>query len=195
MVTYYPAMTTASTAAGPRQTADERREAIISAAMIEFADTGLAGTSAETIARRVGISQPYLFRLFGTKKELFLIAVERCFAETMETFRHASRDALDQEDALRLMGDAYFELISDRTRLRMQMQAYAACDDPDVRRVVQRGFGELTGLIMGISGASSQVIAHFMAKGMLLNVMASMDVLQAPSGWPQLLREGCMEAP
>ena len=188
-------MSTATTPAAPRQTADERREAIIAAAMIEFADTGLAGTSTETIARRVGISQPYLFRLFGTKKELFLIAVERCFAETMETFRHASRGATDQADALHLMGEAYFELISDRSKLRMQMQAYAACDDPDVWRVVQRGFGELTGLIMGISGASSEVISHFMAKGMLLNVMASMDVLEAPSGWPQLLREGCMGAP
>ena len=178
-----------------RQTADERREAIVTAAMAEFADTGLAGTSAETIARRVGISQPYLFRLFGTKKELFLIAVERCFAETMETFRVAARGALDGEDALRRMGDAYHALISDRAKLRMQMQAYAACDDPDVRRVVQRGFGELTGMVLGISGASEAVISHFMAKGMLLNVMASMDVLEAPTGWPQMLREGCMGEP
>lgn len=178
-----------------RHTAEERREAIVEAAMLEFADTGLAGTSTETIARRVGISQPYLFRLFGTKKELFLIAVERCFAETMDTFRDAARGASGTEDALQKMGDAYFELISDRSKLRMQMQAYAACDDPDVQRVVQRGFGELTGLILGISGASAEVVAHFMAKGMLLNVMASMDVLQATSGWPQLLREGCMGEP
>ena len=185
-------MTTATT---PRHTADERRDAIVNAAMVEFADTGLAGTSTETIARRVGISQPYLFRLFGTKKELFVAAVERCFTETMETFRVASRGSVDQEDALRRMGEAYFVLISDRTKLRMQMQAYAACEDPDVRRVVQRGFGELTGLIMGVSGASSEVVAHFMAKGMLLNVMASMDVLDAPSGWPQLLQEGCMGLP
>lgn len=175
-----------------RQTADERREAVIEAALIEFADTGLAGTSTETIARRVGISQPYLFRLFGTKKELFLIAVERCFAETMDVFRQAAKGSTDTQDALLRMGNAYFELISDRSKLRMQMQAYAACDDEDVRRAVQRGFGELTGMIIGISGASGEVVAHFMAKGMLLNVMASMDVLDAPAGWPQLLREGCM---
>jgi AcrR family transcriptional regulator len=180
------------TATPHRQTADERREAIIEAAMVEFADTGLAGTSTETIARRVGISQPYLFRLFGTKKELFLASVERCFSETMETFRTASKGAMGTEDALKRMGDAYFQLISDRSKLRMQMQAYAACDDPDVRRAVQRGFGELTGMIIGISGAPAERVAHFMAKGMLLNVMASMDVLDAPSGWPQLLREGCM---
>jgi AcrR family transcriptional regulator len=181
-----------SPAAAPRHTAHERREAIIGAAMIEFAETGLAGTSTETIARRVGISQPYLFRLFGTKKELFLAAVERCFAETMDTFRTAARGATDGKDALRRMGDAYVVLISDRVRLRLQMQAYAACDDPDVRRVVQRGFGELTGLILGISGESGEVISLFIAKGMLLNVLASMDVLDAETGWPQLLRDGCI---
>ena len=188
-------MHAAPTVTTPRHTADERREAVIEAALLEFADTGLAGTSTETIARRVGISQPYLFRLFGTKKELFLAAVERCFADTMDTFRDAAKGAVDTDDALAKMGEAYFELISDRSKLRMQMQAYAACDDPEVRRAVQRGFGELTGLILGVSGASKEVVSHFMAKGMLLNVMASMDVLGVQSGWPQLLREGCMGEP
>ena len=124
-----------------------------------------------------------------------MAAVERCFAETMETFRHASRRAVDQEDALRLMGEAYVQLISDRSKLRMQMQAYAACQDQDVKRVVQRGFGELTGLIIGISGASNRVVSEFMSRGMLLNVLASLDVLDAPSGWAQLLQEGCMGEP
>ena len=60
-----------------RMTADERREAILEAARGEFASTGFHGTSTETIAERAGISQPYLFRLFGTKKELFIASVRR----------------------------------------------------------------------------------------------------------------------
>ena len=52
-----------------RQSAEERREEILEAALVEFADRGLHGTSTEDIARRVGISQPYVFRLFGTKKQ------------------------------------------------------------------------------------------------------------------------------
>ncbi len=63
-----------ATAVAPRSTADDRREAILQAAMEAFAEKGLHGTSTETIARAVGISQPYLFRLYGTKKELFLAA-------------------------------------------------------------------------------------------------------------------------
>ena len=73
-----------------RMSAEERREAILEAARLEFASTGFHGTSTETIAERAGISQPYLFRLFGTKKELFVASVRRCFRETLETFQRAA---------------------------------------------------------------------------------------------------------
>src|SRR2546426_134491 len=73
-----------------RKTAEERRDEIVDAAFAEFAVTGLYGTSTEAIARRAGVSQPYLFRLFGTKKELFIAAVNRCFRTTLETFMRAA---------------------------------------------------------------------------------------------------------
>ena len=70
-----------------RRTSDERREEILEAAFTAFSETGFEGTSTDDIAAAVGISQPYLFRLFGTKKELFLAAVERCFEETEDVSR------------------------------------------------------------------------------------------------------------
>ena len=116
-----------------RLSAAERRDTILDAALIEFADRGYEGTSTEDIARRAGISQPYLFRLFGTKKKLYIATVERCMSETLEIFRVTSL-GLRGEEALRAMGAAYGDLVvSDRTRLLGQMQAYAACGDPDVR--------------------------------------------------------------
>ena len=54
-----------------RKSAEERREAVLDAALVEFAEHGLHGGSTEAIAAKAGISQPYVFRLFGTKKELF----------------------------------------------------------------------------------------------------------------------------
>ena len=95
-------------------------------------------------------------------------------------------------EAKQRMGDAYVEMIKDRRKLRMQMQAYAACDDPDVRRIVQRGFKDLAGYIQVATGASSVELAHFLAQGMLLNVMASMDVLGSEEPWAASIREGCM---
>src|SRR5882757_5110261 len=116
--------------ASTRSTAAARRDDILAAALVEFAEQGYAGTSTEDIARRAGISQPYLFRLFGTKKELFRASVARCFRETLEMFQRAA-EGLRGEEALRAMGRAYVdELVSgDRVRLRAQMQAYVACED------------------------------------------------------------------
>src|SRR5215210_8361406 len=111
-----------------RKTADERREEILVVALEEFGEHGLDGTSTDTIARKAGISQPYLFRLFGTKKELYLESVRRCLRETLELFQDAAA-GLQGESALAAIGKAYTGLLGDRTRLRAQMQAYADCDD------------------------------------------------------------------
>ncbi len=191
-------MTSAASVATPavhRLTAIDRREAILQAAMEAFAETGLHGTSTETIARNVGISQPYLFRLYGTKKELFLAAIRRCFDDTLERFRVAVEEGTPDMPVPQRIGDAYGEMLRDGTKLRMQMQSYAACDDPDVRAAVQTGFGEVTEYVASVAGVEAFRLATFMGRGMLLNVMASMDVLDATDGWAAMLREGCMAEP
>jgi AcrR family transcriptional regulator len=175
-----------------RHTAEERREDILVAAISRFGATGLHGTSTETIARDVGVSQPYLFRLFGTKKELFKEAVAWGFRGTVRAFREAAKDAADPHDAFRRMGDAYVALIADRRYLDLQMQAYAACDDPEIRAVVVAGFGELVEEIIQHTDATPDQLASFIGKGMLLNVATSMGVADQEEGWPSLLKEGCV---
>ena len=177
-------------ATATRQTAEDRRETILRVAQEEFAARGLHGTSTEDIARRAGISQPYVFRLFGTKKELFLAAIDRCMGETLATFQRAA-EGRRGEEALRAIGAAYVELLGDRTRLLAQMQAYAACDDPDVCAVVRRGYGELVQYVERVSGADPVHVSRFFAKGMLLNVVSSMNLLDAREQWAQRLIEGC----
>src|SRR5256885_11397552 len=103
---------------GQRKSAEERREAVLDAALEEFAARGLGGGSTEAIAAKAGISQPYVFRLFGTKKELFKAVVSRCFRQTLELFQRTAEGKRGQA-ALEAMGDAYVnELLPDRTRLR-----------------------------------------------------------------------------
>ncbi|MGH3104591.1 MAG: TetR/AcrR family transcriptional regulator [Gaiellaceae bacterium] len=176
-----------------RMTADERRESILVAALEEFAARGLHGTSTDDIARRAGISQPYLFRLFGTKKELFIASVERCMIQTRETLVDAAAGRRGKE-ALQAIGEAYAELLGDRNRLLGQMQAYAACDDPDVCAVVRRRYGELFEAIERVSGESPAVVSAFFAKGMLLNVVAAMDLLHSEDAWALRLVQGCRES-
>ena len=174
-------------------TAAERKASILDAALVEFAERGYHGASTEDIARRAGISQPYVFRLFGTKKELFRTVVARCFRETLEMFQRAA-EGKRGEEALEAMGKAYVdELLVDRVRLRAQMQAYAACDDPELCAVVRDGFGDLVTYVERVTGLPSEAIADFFAKGMLLNVIASMGLDHSPEPWAERLVGGCKE--
>jgi AcrR family transcriptional regulator len=176
-----------------RHTAEERREEILAAAREEFALRGLHGTSTEDIARRAGISQPYVFRLFGTKKDLFLASCERCLSETLAVMRDAAVGK-HGEEALEAMGHAYMDMLdSDPAKLMVQMHMYAAASDPDVRAVARAGFGELVKFVERASGASPERVARFFAKGMLVNVMASMGLEGARSGWAGRLQAGCRE--
>src|SRR3954452_17909644 len=159
-------------ASSERKSKEERREEILDAALEVFADQGLHGASTEEIARRAGISQPYVFRLFGTKKELYVAGVARCFRQTLELMQKAAEGKRGQ-DALEAIGAAYGELLeSDRTYLRAQMQAYAASGAPAIAAVVRDVFCDLGTAVEGGFGASREEFASVFAHGMLLNVLA-----------------------
>jgi AcrR family transcriptional regulator len=178
-----------------RSTAAERRDDVLDAALQAFAVGGYEGTSTEDIARAAGISQPYLFRLFGTKKELFKATVARCFGRTLVAFQDAA-EGLRGEEALQAIGARYREqLLSDRTYLRAQMQSYAACDDEEICAVVRDGFGDLVAYVERVSGLPPEQVAGFFATGMLLNVLASMNLAADGEPWAQRLLEGCDRKP
>ena len=163
-----------------RKSAAERREEIVEIAIRHFALGGYNGTSTEVIAREAGISQPYLFRLFRTKRGLFLA----CHAEMHDRIRHTFEDAargVPPADALRTMGQAYIDLLQDRHTLLFQMQSYAACSDPEIQAAVRECYGTLVKLVGRLSGAEPHEVWAFFAHGMLLNVVASLD-LEAIAG-------------
>jgi AcrR family transcriptional regulator len=177
-----------------RQTAEERREDVLAAAVEEFARSGFHGASTEAIARRAGISQPYLFRLFGSKRELHLAVVRRCFRRTLETMQQAA-EGLRGDEALDAMGRAYREQLgTDPLMLQAQLQTYAAAlDDADVRQAVRDGYGDLFSYVERVSGVSATRLARFFADGMLLNVIAAMGFQEEPEpeAWAARLLAGC----
>ena len=162
--------------------AAERREMVLEAAVAEFAARGMAGTSTEDVARRAGISQPYLFRLFPTKKALFLALIDRCYQRVEDTFVTAAGESTGDE-ALAAMGDAYERLLDDRTLLLLQMQAYAACEDPDIRAATRAGYKKLWEMVERITGLPFQRVVEFFAMGMLMNVAAAMDLPSVDERW------------
>jgi AcrR family transcriptional regulator len=170
-----------------RMGADERRELVVKAALTEFAKAGLAGTSTEAIAKRAGISQPYIFRLFATKKDLFIAVVDACFGRVYDAFL-AAADGKFGEVALDAMGDAYTELLQDRELLLSQMHTYtAASDDPDVREAARNGYRRLWLLVERATGLPDECIVQFFAMGMLINVAATMDLPRLDEPWAKTL--------
>lgn len=171
-----------------RQTAEARREAILRAAMPEFALRGLHGASTEAIAQRAGVSQPYVFRLYGTKKALFLACIERGFDQVGELFATAAADSADPFAA---MGTAYLGLLGDRVALLDQLQAYAACGDAEVRAMVRRRYAELHRWLMTVPGATPDRVRDFLSDGMLLNVLSAVDLPDlcgSAADWKEHLR-------
>jgi AcrR family transcriptional regulator len=168
----------------PRQRvpASERRDALVEAAVHEFATTGLHGTPVDRIARRVGVAQPYVFSLFGNKRELFLAAVERGFDLVSARFDEVAAEfdpatAEPDTDLFDAMGTAYTELVeSERDYLMLQLQSYAACDDEVIRDRVRAAYARLVSHVRDLSDADPERLDDFFRHGMALNVAAAMGV-------------------
>ena len=73
------------------------------------------------------------------------------------------------------------------------MQAYAACDDPDICAVAQQGYGDLVTYVERVSGETPETVAAFFAKGMLMNVLASMNLSNPTEPWAVRLLAGCKQ--
>ena len=165
-----------------RKKAEERREDILVAARAEFAAHGYDGASTDAIARLAGISQPYLFRLFGTKKELFIASIDACMQDVLALFRASAGD-LRGDAALQALAGAYIELIRrDPQRLHSQMQAYAACGDPEIQDATRRGFRNLVGFVEDLDVPAGKV-TDFFAMGMLINVISMLGGADGAEPW------------
>ncbi|MGI5337085.1 TetR/AcrR family transcriptional regulator [Streptomyces sp. CA-181903] len=166
-----------------RMTAADRRKQILGIASEEFARTGFYGTSVEAIARKADISNPYVFRLFGTKLGLFIAVVDASFDDIVDNFDRVSA-GLSGREALVAMGQAYGALVREnQTFLLVQMHAFAACNDMEIRTAVQTGFGRMWHTVKNNSGADDVTVKQFLSLGMMLNNMAAMDLWSLDETW------------
>ena len=168
--------TRAATKPTSRASSDERREQVIAAAVKEFAASGYHAASTTAIAKRAGISQPYIYALFPNKRELFLAANKHVVNRIRRTFEEAARGEDGADAKVRAMGVAYFGLLEDRDEVLFQLQAHAAAGDPSLLEPVRDEFLRLYDDVSRMTGASRDEVNAFMASGMLLNVVAALDL-------------------
>lgn len=172
--------------------AEERRESVIRAAMAEFARGGYYGTSTEAIAKRVGVSQPYLFRLFPNKQAIFLAAAARCMEDIRLVFEEAV-EGYQGDEAVQVMGAAYMRLIAEQPeKLQMQLQTYVtvaaaeAAGEPEFGEMVRAAWMKLWDTVHVPLGADVKETTTFLAYGMLINTLSAMGFPEGHRVW-----EGC----
>lgn len=163
-------------------TGPDRREQILRIAADEFATAGLHGGSTEAIAREAGITQAYIFRIFGTKKALFCELVVASFDRLSDGMLDAAGTATGQR-ALAAMGERYYTMLEDRTSLLLQLQGIAACGDAEVRDAVRAAFGRMWNTVAEVTGLDAVTVKAFLAFGMLLNSGAALQINDVDAPW------------
>ncbi|GAA3886568.1 TetR/AcrR family transcriptional regulator [Streptomyces sedi] len=174
-----------------RMSAEERRESVIRAAVVEFGRAGYVGTTTASIARRVGVSQPYLFRLFPDKRAIFLAAARHSIERLRRQFEEAT-EGLGPQEAHDAMCRAYFPMISDRSDLLFQMQMYVAVSareaegDEEFASEIRALWAEMWDGIQGRLGGDPVLTRDFFGIGMLINVTLSMGFPEGHRVWDTL---------
>lgn len=167
--------TPAATKAG-RKPASERRAEILDAAALQFAETGFAGTSLESIAARVEVSHPRVVQMFGSKRALFLETLSTAYDRICAEFDAAALANGSGPVPLIVLGAAYRRLlVRDRTVALVILQGYAAGDE-EVRGEAARHHKAIVTKIAALSGADEFGVRTFIATGLVVTVSTALGL-------------------
>jgi AcrR family transcriptional regulator len=169
------------TAARRRLTADERRQAVLDTACRVFSRSSYRGATTAEIAREAGITEPILYRHFGSKRELYLA----CLDEAWRSLRTLAEDAVSRnpETCLGAVADAFMAKRAELRLIDLWVQALSETEDAAIadalRAQVRDVHAFFAGLIRdgqarGVVAAARDPVAEawiFVAGGLL----ATMD--------------------
>ncbi|WP_461471229.1 TetR/AcrR family transcriptional regulator [Microbacterium sp. HJ5] len=172
-----------------RLSSDERRRQILVAALAVFGARGYDGATTDEVARAAGVSQPYVVRLFGSKENLFLAALEDALARMLSAFRAALADAdpADPEHAAgKRIGQAYVDLLEVRGLHQTLANAYLMGSHPVIGPAARRGFAAVWRFFRDELGLDADDARAFMAEGMLISTMIGLRLVDDYGSDPQI---------
>lgn len=155
-----------------------RREQILEAAVVVFAEHGYYRATTAQVAEKVGISQPYVFKVFKNKEELFVAALKKAFERILRTFEGIEASS---DDLLKEAIKAYEVLMETHpNEIILQVQAIGIRDE-EIRRTMQEGMRNVTSLMEGKFTAAGMDhpevwVSNFMANGMLCNIAMALEM-------------------
>jgi AcrR family transcriptional regulator len=164
-----------------RLTADARRRAVLDTACLIFSRSSYRGATTADIARGAGISEPILYRHFGSKRDLYLA----CLDEAWRSFREEAEAAISA-DPVKCLGAIADRYMAKGNRLRvvdLWIQALTeATDDEVIAAAVRRQIREVhdffadvirDGQARGVVHAERDPVAEswiFVAGGLLATI-------------------------
>lgn len=159
-----------------RLSSEERREQIVLAALAVFGARGYVGTTTDEIAKAAGVSQPYVVRLFGTKESLFLATLDEALDRLLGAFGDALPDDGSGKPAALRIGNAYIRLLEVRGLHQTLSHAFLLGAHPVIGPRARDGFARVWAFLreMGFDADGAQ---HFLAKGMLINTMIGLRLV------------------
>jgi AcrR family transcriptional regulator len=178
-----------------RSTADARRADVVACAVTVFARRGFHSTPVAAVADAAGISQAYVFRLFPTKTALFVAALDQCYAQVRaELSAAADRVAGDPPaQVLEAMREAYAGLVGERDLLMLQVHAQSACDVPEVRAAIRRGYGAVVEHARALADGDDTGVRRLLALGQLYHLVVAADLAGVEEDWARVLTTGPVE--
>lgn len=166
-----------------RLSSDERRAQIILAALAVFGAKGYVGTTTDDIARAAEVSQPYVVRLFGSKEQLFLAALDEALALLFAAFE---RGVASGDEAIEArMGHEYIELLHIRGLHQTLSHAFLLGSHPVIGPRARDGFARVWEYLRGI-GFEPEHAQEFLAQGMLLNTMIGLRLADGHGDDPRI---------
>lgn len=173
-------------------TADVRKPMVAAAALSEFARGGYHGTTVADVARTAKISPAYVFKLYPRKEALFVAALDACFDAIIDALAQGADAAAEASptSVLDAMGDAYADLIRDRTLLMLQVHAQSVAEIPEIGVALRAGLARVTNFAKERSAGGDDEVQRFMAYGQLCHLIVTARVDEVPAQWAEILSRG-----
>ena len=132
-----------------RLPAGERRQAVLDTACRVFAVSSYRGATTAEIAREAGISEPILYRHFGSKRDLYLA----CLEEAWRVLRALAEAAIEAspETCLGAVSDAFMEKRQKIRLIDLWIQALnEAGGDPVIAKALREQIQEVHAFFAGL---------------------------------------------
>lgn len=157
-----------------RGTADARRAQAVDAGLRAFGEHGLTTAAVTQVAKEMGVSQPYIFRLFGSKRAFFLACMDELEDRELAAF---TGDGRAIGESFEEMGAVFRSLVADGTLAGFSIQALAiARSDAEVAERYLRILSTTLRTVRERTGASGEELTLFLARGVLIVQLQTLGI-------------------